>query len=89
MLSFDNTALKFICNRSNAFRVYGKAGHERGLVEPVSCFRCKKILKYAIVAKDIWFHNASEMTDFLKSQNSGPTTKEYYFVDETETARLM
>ena len=74
--------------QSIVFWFYGEAGYGKGLVDAMSSFGCEKILKDAIVAMDIWFHNPSEMTDFLKSQNTGPTAKEYYFVDETETARL-
>ena len=56
----------------------------RGLVDAMSSFGCKKILNDAIVTEDVWFQNASELTDFMQSQNSGPTTKEYHFTDETE-----
>ena len=84
-MKMSKLAAKYQCN---VFWFYGEAGHGRGLVDAMSSFGCKKILRDAIVSEDVWFHNASEMTDFLKCNNSGPTTKEYYFIDEAETAKL-
>ena len=41
-------------------RVYGAAGHGRGLIDAMSSFGVKSILRRNIVGKDVFFSNATE-----------------------------
>ena len=65
---------------------YGEPGHGRGLVDAMSSFGCKRILREAIICEDVWFKDARQMVDFLKKQNDADVKKEYYFIDEPDTA---
>ena len=68
------------------FWFYGEAGHGRGLVDAMSSFGCKKILNQAIICEDVWFKDAMEMTEFLKNECERDENKEYFYIDEKDTA---
>ena len=67
---------------------YGEAGHGRGLVDAMSSFGCKKLLRDGIVCEDVWFKDAAAMKTFLDKEyiTDGGSKKEYYLVDNKETA---
>ena len=101
IIKSDNCSMQYKCKRTfkqmvriaqkydiDIFWFYGEAGHGRGLVDAMSSFGCKKLLKDAIVTEDVWFRDAAEMTQFLRNETAGHANKEYYFVDEKETANL-
>ena len=46
-------------------RLYGAAGHGKGLIDAMSSFRVKSILTRDIVGLDVWFGNIKEMCDYL------------------------
>ena len=67
---------------------YGELGHGRGLVDAMSSFGCKLQLRHEIITNDSWFPNAKHMVQFLKKYFSGDNSKEYYCVDDADTAQL-
>ena len=48
------------------FWFYGAPRHGKGLIDAMSSFGCKRQLRRAIVAEDIWFPTALSMVDYLK-----------------------
>ena len=46
-------------------RLYGAAGHGKGLIDAMSSFGVKSILRRDIVGLDVWFANSQEMCDYL------------------------
>lgn len=68
------------------FWFYGEAGHGKGLVDAMSSFGCKQILRSAIISEDKWFPDSQSMFEFLKEHFVGDNTKSYYFIDHCDTA---
>jgi hypothetical protein len=100
IIKSDNCSTQYKCRRTfiqmkklaaqfkcDIFWFYGEAGHGRGLVDAMSSFGCKKLLKDTILREDVWFKDAKEMTEHLIKETAGHGNKEYYFVDEVETAK--
>ena len=46
-------------------RIYGTAGHGKGLIEAMSSFGVKGILRTHIIGNDEWFSNSAEIYDYL------------------------
>ena len=46
-------------------RIYGAAGHGKGLIDSMSTFGCKSILRRDIVGQDRWFSKSEEISDYL------------------------
>ena len=46
-------------------RLYGAASHRKGLVNAMSSFGVKSILRRDIIGLDVWFGNSTEMCDYL------------------------
>ena len=47
-------------------RLYGAAGHGKGLIDATSSFGVKSILRKDIVANDLWYRNSEEMCLHLR-----------------------
>ena len=60
--SYQHLAGKFNCT---IVKAYGAAGHGKGLVDTMSAFGVKSILRRAIVGKDKFWANSEEICDFL------------------------
>ena len=46
-------------------RLYGAAGHGKGLIDAMSAFGVKSILRRDIIGLDVWFADSQEMCDYL------------------------
>ena len=46
-------------------RIYGAAGHGKGLIDAMSCFGVKSILRRDIVGLNVWFANSKEICEYL------------------------
>ena len=69
-----------MCN-CTIIRIYGAAGHGRGLIDAMmSSFGVKSILRRDIIAFDRWFGNSREIVDYLSQRGDG--RMEYKHVDE-------
>ena len=73
-----------LANKYNSIiiRVYGAAGHGRGLIDAMSSFGVKGILRRSIIGKDIFFADSNEIKEYLES--IGDERMLYRVVDETE-----
>ena len=47
-------------------RLYGAAGHGKGLIDAMSSFSVKLILRKDIVTGDVWYKNSEEMCLHLR-----------------------
>ena len=65
-------------------RIYGAAGHGRGLIDAMSSFGCKAILRQDIMGKDIWFNNSGDIVDYLSGR--GDTRMLYRHIDMVKMA---
>ena len=65
---------------------YGIPGHGRGLVDAMSSFGCKSILRDAVIYEDMWFNSAEEMVSFLR-EVTNDTKKHYELIDDRVTAK--
>ena len=54
-------------------RLYGAAGHGKGLIDAMSSFVVKSILRKDIVTGDLWYKNSEEMCKHLKKVQSERT----------------
>ena len=52
-------------------RIYGAAGHGKGLIDAMSSFGVKSIIRKDIVTHDVWFDSAEDIADYLKRRNNG------------------
>ena len=50
------------------FRIYGAARHDTGLIDGMSSFGVKSILRQNIIANDWWFDNSSDICKHLKER---------------------
>ena len=64
-------------------RVHGAAGHGNGLIDAMSSFGVKAILKRDVIAFDQWFQNSKEICDYLAIR--GDQRMMYAHVDEKLT----
>ena len=48
-------------------RVYGAAGHGKGLIDAMSTFGVKTILRRDIVSHDCWFQSSTDIYEYLSS----------------------
>ena len=60
--SYQNLANKF---NTRIIRIYGAAGHAKGLIDAMSSFGVKAILRRDIIANDVWFQDSTEIVDYL------------------------
>ena len=51
-------------------RIYGAAGHGKGLVDSMSGFGVKTVLRRDIVTRDVWFANSEEICEHLRMRGS-------------------
>ena len=51
-------------------RIYGAAGHGKGIIDAMSSFGVKAILRQTIIGTDSWFKDSEEMVEFLAEQKS-------------------
>ena len=70
------------------FWFYGEKGHGKGLVDAMSSFGCKKVLRSAIINEDLWFPNASAMVGYLNNYFKDDPSKNHFLIDEQVTAKL-
>ena len=61
--SYQNLANKY---NVRIIRIYGAAGHGKGLIDAMSSFGVKSILRRDIVSHDVWFSNSVEICEYLK-----------------------
>ena len=50
-------------------RTYGVAGHGKGVIDALSNFSVKNILRKDIVTHDVFFNNSCDMAEYLASKN--------------------
>ena len=50
-------------------RIYDAAGHGKGLINAMSSFGVKSILRFDIVGLDQWFADSKEMCQYLRFRN--------------------
>ena len=67
----DKYAFAYYQNLSNKcqvriVRLYGAAGHGKGLIDAMSSFGVKSILRKDIVTGDVWYRNSEEMCRHLR-----------------------
>ena len=46
-------------------RLYGAAGHGKGLIDAMSSFGVKSILRWDVIAFDKWFENSEDIRSYL------------------------
>ena len=61
---------------------YGISGHGKGLVDAMSSFGVKATLQKAIVQKDFFFNEASDIKTYLQTEMVDSTNKHYYEIEE-------
>lgn len=54
-------------------RIYGAAGHGKGIIDAMSSFGVKAILRQTIIGTDSWFKDSEEMVEFLAEQKKCDT----------------
>ena len=66
-------------------RLYGAAGHGKGLIDAMSSFGVKSILRKDIVTGDVWYKNSEEMCKHLRKvqpeRTKGDKTMIYQHLD--------
>ena len=62
-------------------RLYGAAGHGKGLIDAMSNFGVKSILRRNIVTHDVWFANSDEICSYLREQLRSDKIMDYQVVD--------
>ena len=76
-----------LANKSNGriVRLYGTAGHGKGLIDVMSSFIVKSVLRKDIVTGYVWYKNSQEMSKNLKKvqpeRTKGDKTMIYQHVD--------
>ena len=46
-------------------RIYGAAGHKKGVIDAMSSFVVKSILKRDIIGLDVWFGDSRDICEYL------------------------
>ena len=46
-------------------RTYGAAGHDKGVIDAMSSFGAKNILRHGIITRDVFFHDSEAIVDYL------------------------
>ena len=72
----NKDAFAYLQNLSDEYnviiaRIYGAAGHGKGLIDAMSSFGVKSIIRKDIVTHDVWFDSAEDISDYLKRRNNG------------------
>ena len=75
--SLQQLADKYNCT---IIRIYGAAGQGKGLIDAMSSFGVKSILRRDITAFDKWFANSAEIVDYLTLR--GDNRMMYTHIDE-------
>ena len=75
--SMHQLADKYNCT---IIRIYGAAGHGKGLIDAMSSFGVKAILRRDIISLDKWFANSAEIVDYLSLRGDDRMT--YVHIDE-------
>ena len=75
--SMHQLADKYNCT---IIRIYGAAGHGKGLIDAMSSFGVKAILRRDIISLDKWFANSAEIVDYLSLR--GDDRMKYVHIDE-------
>ena len=59
--------LQQLCNEFNLriIRTYGASGHGKGVIDGMSSFGVKNVLRKDIVTHDVFFNSSEEITDYL------------------------
>ena len=65
-------------------RVYGGAGHGKGLVDSMSAFGVKNILRGAIYGEDEWWDNSLQMTEYLSKVNGNKNEYVYRHIPDID-----
>ena len=60
---------------------YGTPGHGKGLVESMSYFGVKNLLRRAVYSDNFMFNSAQDIINFLLSKFKNDDTKNYYHID--------
>ena len=63
-----------------------EAGHGRGLVDSMSSFGCKAVLRNAIATSNLWFLDAESMAVYCQKHFEGDSSKSYHLIDPESTA---
>ena len=67
---------------------YGPSGHGKGLVDVMSAFGAKTLLRRAVVAEDIDYHSAADIQNFLSQKFEQDDQKHYFTIETDTTAKL-
>ena len=46
-------------------RIYGAAGHRKGIIDVMSSFGVRSILKRDIIGLDVWFGDSHDICEYL------------------------
>ena len=70
---------------------HGEAGHGRGLVDSMSSFGCKAVLRDAIITNNMWFPGARSMVSHCMDHFRDDPTKHHRLINEkfNATTRLQ
>ena len=52
-------------------RIYGAARHGKGLIDSMSSFGCKSILRRDMIGKGVWFSSSEEILEYLSLRGDG------------------
>ena len=69
--TFSNTYNNQQTNTTVPLFTYGAAGHGKGVIDAMSSFGVKSILRRDIIAFDRWFGNSREIVDYLSQRGDG------------------
>ena len=80
-------SLQELSNQFNVaiLRIFGASGHGKGLIDSMSSFGCKSILRRDIIGKDVWFSSSEEICDYLSLR--GDSRMRYTVVDHAEQGK--
>ena len=68
------------------FWFYREDGYGKGLVDAMSSFGCKKVLRSAIITEGRWFRDTFFIYEYLYGHFHYDDSKSYYCIDEKHTA---
>ena len=88
MFTFYQMQVLAVKHNIDIFWFYGAAGHGKGLIDAMSSFGCKRQLRHAIVAEDIWLPTALSMVYYLKQyfKERNHLSEVHYHIEERRKA---
>ena len=68
-------------------RVYGPGAHVKGLIDSISSFCCKSILRRDIIGNDVWFSISEETPDYLALRGDNTMRNTVISLSELESTQ--